>query len=289
MHKGRKIVVVSGASSGLGWWIAERLGRDGNTVFAGARKESDIGRLSSLENVIGVRLDVTKENDILDLARRIEAEAGRLDVLINNAGVIGWGAVMDRELAYFRAVMDVNVFGPVRMVQALYPLLRESVSSPVIVNMSSVAGTYAFPYWAPYHMAKWALEAFSDSLRRELQPLGIRVAVIRPGAIRSDAFRKERQAFEAYKSGAPSDFRARAVRMLSAAFENPGRNEKGPEVVVRDVLHAVYHADSRLYYRPGRRIIPDLLAETMPPVMLDGVLAAFLREPGKLNTRKRTG
>ncbi|MBN1440240.1 MAG: SDR family NAD(P)-dependent oxidoreductase [Anaerolineales bacterium] len=289
MHRGRKIVAVSGASSGLGGRIAERLGRDGNTVFAGARKESDIGRLSSLENVTGVRLDVTDGNDIVNLARRVESGPGRLDALINNAGVIGWGALMDRDVAYFQQVIDVNVYGAVRMVQALYPLLRKSASSPVIINMSSVAGTFAFPYWAPYHMAKWALEAFSDSLRRELNPLGIRVAVIRPGAVRSQAFRKERPAFEEYKINAAADFRARAVRMLAAAFENPARTEKDPEVVVRDVLHAVYHENSRLYYSPGRRIIPDLLAAKLPAGILDWVLSAFLREPGKTTAGRRTG
>jgi len=278
MRNERKVIVISGASGGIGFRIAQRLGRDGNAVFAGARKDADIDRLSRLENVTGIRLEITEPEDILVLVRRIESESGHLDVLINNAAVIGWGAVMERELPYFERVMDVNLYGPVRMVQAFYPLLRKSTSSPVIINMSSVAGNYAFPFWAPYHMSKWALEAFSDCLRRELQPFGIRVAVVQPGAIQSDAFQKERPAFERYKAEMRSDFHSRAVRFLQAAFENPARKEKDPSLVVRDILHAVYRENNRLYYQPGRRIIPDLLAAKLPARTLDWFFATFLRD-----------
>jgi len=273
-----KVIVISGASSGIGFRIAQRLGREGNTVFAGARKDADIEHLSKMENVTGIRLEVTEPEDILALARRIESGPGRLDALINNAGMIGWGAVMERDLPYFQRVMDVNLNGAVRMTQSFYPLLRKSTSSPVIINMSSQGGTYAFPFWAPYHMSKWALEAFSNCLRRELQPFGIRVVVVQPGAIQSDAFKKGRSVFEQYKTDVHSDFHSRAVRLLQAAFENPARKEKDPELVVRDVLHAVYHKNSRLYYQPGRRIIPDLLAAKLPAKALDWFFRTFLRE-----------
>lgn len=193
-------------------------------------------------------------------------------MLINSAGVIGWGAIIDREIDYFRKVMEVNLFGHVQMVKAFYPLLRKSQSAPIIINISSQAGNYAFPFWAPYHMSKWALEAFSDCLRRELLPLGIRVAVVQPGAIESAAFEKQRGEFARYKSGPPSDFKSRAITFLQAAFERPSSKAKNTKAVVRDLQHAIYNRNHRLYYQPGRRLMPDILAAKLPQKLVDWFL-----------------
>ncbi|MEW6030677.1 MAG: SDR family NAD(P)-dependent oxidoreductase [Chloroflexota bacterium] len=275
MKADKKVIVISGASSGIGFAIASRLGELGHMVFAGARQADDIHRLSSLKNVRGIRLDITVPDDILSLAGQIEASVGYVDVLVNNAGIPGWGAVMDRDLEYFHKIMDVNLFGHIQMVQTFYPLLRKSTSSPIIVNMSSVGGNYAFPFWSPYHMSKWALEAFSDSLRRELLPLGIRVAVIQPGAFASEAFRSQRREFEAYKAGKPSEFTSRAIRFLEAAFTGQSRKEKNPQIVVDTVLHAIFNKNNRLYYQPGRRLFPDLLAARLPSKLVDRLLSRF--------------
>lgn len=275
METSKKVVVVSGASSGIGLAIVVSLGELGHTVFAGARREEDISRLSSLNNVHGVRLDITVPDDIQALARRVEASAGCVDVLVNNAGIPGWGAVMDRPLEYFRKIMDVNLFGHIQMVQTFYPLLKKSRSSPIIINMSSQGGNYSFPFWSPYHMSKWALQAFSDSLRRELHPVGIRVAIIQPGAIASAAFHNQREEFEAYKAGNPSEFTSRAVRFLEAAFNNPARKDRDPQLVVDAVLHAIFNKNNHLYYQPGRRLVPDLLAARLPRRMVDRFLARF--------------
>jgi NAD(P)-dependent dehydrogenase (short-subunit alcohol dehydrogenase family) len=275
MKTDNKVVVVSGASSGIGLAIASRLGELGHTVFAGARQAEDIDRLSSLKNVHGVRLDITATDDILALASQIQASVGYVDVLVNNAGLPGWGAVMERKLEYFRKVMDVNLFGHIQMVQTFYPLLKKSTSSPIIINMSSQGGNYAFPFWSPYHMSKWALQAFSDSLRRELLPVGIRVAVIQPGAFVSDAFRRQRGEFEAYKTGKPSEFTTRAVRFLESAFNDPTRKEKDPRLVVNAVLHAIFAKNNHPYYQPGRRLAPDLLATRLPRALVDRFLSRF--------------
>jgi NAD(P)-dependent dehydrogenase (short-subunit alcohol dehydrogenase family) len=275
MKTDNKVVVVSGASSGIGLAIASCLGELGHTVFAGARQAEDISRLSSLNNVYGVRLDVTVTDEILALASQIEASVGYVDVLVNNAGIPGWGAVMERKLEYFRKVMDVNLFGHIQMVQTFYPLLRKSASCPIIINMSSQGGNYAFPFWSPYHMSKWALQAFSDSLRREILPVGIRVAVIQPGAFVSEAFRKQRGEFEAYKTGEPSEFTSRAIRFLEAAFDGHTRKDKDPQLVVDAVLHAIFNKNNRPYYQPGRRLAPDLLAARLPRTLFDKILSRF--------------
>jgi NAD(P)-dependent dehydrogenase (short-subunit alcohol dehydrogenase family) len=267
-----KVIVISGASSGIGKATALQLGKLGNTVFAGARKVDDIELLSTQKNIHGFQLDITNQQDISSIVQHIETSVGYIDVLINNAGVPGWGAVMDREISYFKEILDVNLFGHIQMVQAFYPLLKKSISFPIIINMSSQAGNYAFPFWSPYHMSKWALEAFSDCLRRELLQIGIRVVVIQPGAITSNAFKNQLSEFRKYKEEKNSEFTARAVSFLQAAFYRQPRKEKGPQEVIDAILHAIYHKNNKLYYQPGRRLIPDLLAAKLPQKMVDRLL-----------------
>lgn len=270
MKKDKKIIVISGTSSGIGFCAVEQLSKMGNLIFAGARKEEDLARLSSMENVRAVKLDVTSAADITNLVQTIEAGPGYIDVLVNNAGVPGWGAIMERDVEYFEKIMEVNYFGQVRMIQSFYPLLRRSKSSPIIINMSSQAGNYAFPFWAPYHSSKWALEALSDCLRRELRPLGIRVAVIQPGAIKSNAFQNQTDEFENYRSGSSSEFRSRAVRFLQGAFEREIGKE--PQLVVNAILHAIYNPKNKLRYQPGLRLIPDILAAKLPKRLVDTLI-----------------
>ena len=128
------------------------------------------------------------------------------------------------------------------------------------------------PYWAPYHMSKWALEAFSDCLRRELLPFGIRVVVVQPGAFKSEAFEKQRDDFSRYKLESQSEFDSGAISMLQAAFERNPEKEKDPKLVVDHIIHAIHSRNSRLYYQPGRRFIPDLLMAKLPRRLVDRLL-----------------
>lgn len=269
MRRDRKVVVISGASSGIGLAVVKQLSSMGHLVYAGARRTEDISKLSAFDSTQGIKLDITHPEDIDSLAGEIESTIGSIDVLINNAGVPGWGAIMDREIDYFKRIMEVNLFGHVQMVKAFYPLLQRSTSSPVIINISSQAGNYAFPFWAPYHMSKWALEAFSDCLRRELLGLGIRVVVIQPGAIQSSAFVGQRNAFAAYKAKRASAFHSRAIAMLQKAFERPSNRAREPEVVVDAITHAIHSKKSKRYYTPGRRLMPDILASALPRRFVD--------------------
>lgn len=130
------------------------------------------------------------------------------------------------------------------------------------------------PFWSAYHSSKWAIEAFSHSLRRELQPLGIRVAIIQPGAIESQAFIKDQKDFDQYKETKDSDFVTYAVPMLEAAFHrSPVTKEKSPLLVVRDVRQAIYGKKNAIYYQPGRRLVPDLLLAILPYRLVDRIVA----------------
>ncbi len=122
-------------------------------------------------------------------------------------------------------------------------------------------------------MSKWGLEALSDSLRRELLPLGIRVVVMQPGAIRSLAFESQRDEFTAYAQQVKSEFQARAIALLQAVFVDPNRKTKDPQVVADALFHAIYSPNSKSYYHPGRRLIPDILAAKLPRNLVDEFLA----------------
>ena len=279
MERKQRVVVISGASSGIGYGLATELAADGNKVYAGARKAEDIKRLSKLSNITGIALDITCPEQIEEAVREIEKKEGGVDVLINNAGVTGWGAVMDRDMEYFRKVLEINFFGHVQTIKAFYPLLKKSVKQPIIINVSSQAGNYAMPFWSAYHSSKWAIEAFSHCLRRELKPHGIRVAIIQPGAIKSQAFVKDVEDFDQYKEREDSDFTEYAVPVLEAAFHRaPGTREKTPLLVARDVRHAIYHRKNKIYYQPGRRLAPDLLMAKLPYRAVDRLLVKFFKK-----------
>jgi NAD(P)-dependent dehydrogenase (short-subunit alcohol dehydrogenase family) len=188
---GPKAVLVTGASTGIGRKITERLAGDGYFVYAGARKDSDLQALGAIKNVQAVRLDVTKPQDI-EAAVATITKAGRgLYGLVNNAGVVTIGSVIDTKMEEFDVVMAVNVYGPWRITRAFAPLIIAAKGR--ITNMSSVNGIVATPQASAYAMSKHAIEAFSDALAQEMAPLGVQVSVVEPGSYKSDIFKNEVQ------------------------------------------------------------------------------------------------
>lgn len=177
-------VLVTGASSGIGLNITETLAAEGHFVYAGARSDEDIARLSAMENVEGLRLDVTKPADIEAAVRHIEAAGRGLHGVVNNAGVAILGPLIETELAELEWLFDVNVYGPYRITRAFAPLLIESKGR--VVNISSINGVASTPFAGIYSMSKYALEAYSDALAAELATLDVRVSVVEPGPFDSD-------------------------------------------------------------------------------------------------------
>lgn len=178
-----RCVLVTGASSGLGFRLSGHLAARGWRVFAGVRRAEDEARVRALHpaGILPVRLDVTDPGSIAAAARFIEAEvAGRgLDALVNNAGIAVAGPVEGVGPEDWRRQFDVNVVGPVATTQAMLPLLRAARGR--IVMVSSVSGLLAYPLLGPYAASKHALEALSDSLRRELAGEAIAVVLVEPG------------------------------------------------------------------------------------------------------------
>jgi NAD(P)-dependent dehydrogenase (short-subunit alcohol dehydrogenase family) len=183
----QKAILVTGASTGIGRRITERLAADGYFVYAGARKEADLQALGAIQNVQAVRLDVNKPEDI-DAAVETVTKAGRgLDGLVNNAGVLTVGPLIDTKPEEFDLVMKVNAYGPYRMTKAFAPLIVAHRGR--IINIGSISGILNETEGGAYQMSKHALETFSVTLAQELAPSGVQVSIIEPGSYKSDIFK----------------------------------------------------------------------------------------------------
>lgn len=180
----KKVVLVTGASAGIGLETARFLAQAGYIVYGAARRIERMEQLAGL-GVKSIRLDVTDESSMTDAVNRIISEAGRIDVLINNAGFGSYGAIEDVSPEDAKYQLEVNVFGAARLIQLVLPQMRLQQSGK-IVNISSIGGKIATPFGGWYHASKFALEGLSDSLRNEVKQFGIDVVVIEPGGITSE-------------------------------------------------------------------------------------------------------
>lgn len=177
------LIVITGASTGMGAATARELAARGHTVIAGVRREADGLELESA-NIRPFIVDITRPEQIAELAAFIDADGRPLRALINNAGIAVNAPVEVIPMDEWRRQFDVNFFGHIEVTQALLPALLRS--SGRVVMMSSVGGRLAQPTYGAYSGSKFALEAVSDSLRRELAPHGVKVVIVEPGAVRTE-------------------------------------------------------------------------------------------------------
>jgi NAD(P)-dependent dehydrogenase (short-subunit alcohol dehydrogenase family) len=197
----RKSVVVTGASTGIGYGIAAALGKRGIEVFGSVRKQADGERLQRElgKTFTPLLMDVTDDKAVKAAAALVAERLGRntLFGLVNNAGIAGGGPLLHQPIEDFRQTLETNLLGPFRVTQAFAPLLgadRARVGKPGrIVQISSVAGKLAFPFLGSYVASKFALEGMSESLRRELLLYGIDVIVVGPGTVKTPMFDKAQQ------------------------------------------------------------------------------------------------
>jgi NAD(P)-dependent dehydrogenase (short-subunit alcohol dehydrogenase family) len=175
----QKAVLVTGASTGIGRKITEVFAGKGYFVYAGARKQKDLDALNAIDNVQAIELDVTVQEQIDAAVDTVENGGRGLHGLINNAGVYIGGPLADVDLEEFKWLMDINVYGVYRMTQAFAPMIIESKGR--ISTIGSISGTLSGRYSGQYSMSKHAIEAYTDSLAAEIEPLGVKVSVIEPG------------------------------------------------------------------------------------------------------------
>ncbi len=179
-----RAVLVTGASTGIGRKITERLAAEGFFVYAGARKEHDLQALGAIRNVQAVRLDVTDARDIAAAVETVTRAGRGLYGLVNNAGVAVAAPMAELKDEDFDFLMKVNVYGPVRVTKAFLPLIRESKGR--ITTIGSISGILSAPSLGAYSMSKHAMEAFGDVLAVELEPAGVHSSLVEPGNYNSE-------------------------------------------------------------------------------------------------------
>ena len=181
-----KVWLITGCSTGFGRELAKAALKNGDKVAVTARKTSDIENIVAGEdNAISVALDVTDGGQIKSAVNAVMEKWGRIDVLVNNAGIGYFGAVEESEDEAVRKMFEINFFGLAKMTQAVLPIMRKQRSGH-IVNISSIGGLRAFPAVGFYNATKFAVDGLSESLAKEVAPLGIKVTIVAPSGFRTD-------------------------------------------------------------------------------------------------------
>jgi NAD(P)-dependent dehydrogenase (short-subunit alcohol dehydrogenase family) len=276
----RELIVVTGASTGMGAATARELARRGFHVLAGVRRDIDADALRG-DGIEPHILDITVENDVAAIAERVAGDLqGRpLRALINNAGVAINAPVEALPIAQWRRQFEVNLFGQVAMIQALMPALLRS--SGTVVNISSVGGKVALPTYPAYAGTKFALEALSDSLRREVHRFGVKVVVIEPGAVKTAMAERGVATADQLKDGMTADQHARygdlvdAMSSLARSFDKDGVSAEYAATVI---AKAATVARPRTRYTVGRdAAVLARLSRVLPDRVLDRIVGRILR------------
>lgn len=267
----KKTILITGCSSGIGFAAATILNKSNYRVFATVRKESDAAMLKNL----GIETFIMDVNDSVAiqtvLNEILTLTGGTLDALFNNAGYGFMGAVEDLSRNSIREQFETNVFGAMELTNLVLPIMRKQGHGRIIQN-TSILGVVAFPYYGAYNASKFALEAFTHTLRQELRGANIFVSIIAPGPIATN-----------FTDNATKNFLAKVNTENSAhkkVYENYFHQAKNsrdplavsPEVVVNKLIHALESPKPRIRYFIGvpanilgflRRILPDRLMDEL--------------------------
>lgn len=276
----QEMVVITGASAGIGAATARELARRGFHVLAGVRRDIDADaiRASGIEPVL---LDITDSLGIAALVRRIAEDPERrpLRALVNNAGMAVNAPLETYPLPDWRRLFEVNLFGHVAMMQALLPALLKSGGT--VVNISSIVGKVAMAAYGPYAATKFALEAISDSLRREVEPLGMKVVVIEPGAVTTGMLGRVDVAGQRVIDDMTTEQRGRYEDLMQAIISQAQASVPGgaaPEEAARVIANAITSQRPRTRYTVGRyTAMLARLVSFMPDRMMDRMLAQGLK------------
>lgn len=263
-------VLVTGASSGIGFAAAERFLEKGFRVYCGARRTERMAALAEKGATV-LCLDITREESLAQAAERIAKECGSLDILVNSAGFGRFGAIEEISVEEMRRQFEVNVFGMAQTIRHLLPLLKKGKGR--IINISSAGGRIHTPLGGLYHSSKYAVEGLSDCLRFELKQFGLRVVLIEPGAVDSawfDLMQAElRKNYEESGYKRQIDSYCRLVGMGRKFFSKPSK-------IAKTVYRAANARHPRTRYAIGFMAKPAILARRLLPAgAYDGMLRLF--------------
>jgi NAD(P)-dependent dehydrogenase (short-subunit alcohol dehydrogenase family) len=261
-------ILITGCSSGIGAALAREFHRRGHTVYATARRADSLAALAN-DGLRTLTLDVNDDASIAAALAVVQAQQGRLDMLVNNAGFSQVGAVMDLRREDLRRQYETNVIAPMAVARAALPLLRAGPGG-VIVNIGSIVGVFTTPFAGAYCSSKAALHALSDALRMELAPFGIRVVTVQPGGVQSSFGSHAEAAIQL-----PADSLYRGVEQGIRARAQAGQQGATPtDAFVVPVVDALLRSTPPLRLRGGKgsTLLP-LLKALLPTRRFDVILS----------------
>jgi len=257
----QKVVLITGASSGIGQSIARLLAQKGFTVFGTSRNPQTVEPVAAVEVL---PLDVRSDESVNVCVNTVLGRAGRLDILISNAGYMLGGAVEEATIEEAKALFETNFFGAMRIVKAVLPILRQQRSGMIIISSSLAGLVPGPPFFGIYSASKFALEAYTEHLWREVKPFGIRVSLVEPGSIKTKLTSNRQEAVE--RLGDYDPWRQRALDAMQRL------EEKAPEptLVAAAVLSIIESKSPRLRYKVGKDAtwIPRL-RQVLPASLFD--------------------
>jgi NAD(P)-dependent dehydrogenase (short-subunit alcohol dehydrogenase family) len=259
-----KTVLITGASKGIGRATAIRLTAMGHIVFGTSRTPPSVPQ----EKFELLPLEVHSEESVAACVETVMAKAGRIDVLINNAGVSVLGALEESSLDEVKAVFETNVYGVLRVTNAVLPIMRRQRAGQII-NMSSIGGLIGVPFLGVYCASKFALEGYTESLRHEVKALGIQVSLVEPGDIHTDIYEPDTaMTFNDY---------ANARRRFTAIHSKSMAQAPPPEIVANVISKIVESKSPRLRYVVGKESSAIFLKRVLPSGIAERALRRYFQ------------
>ncbi|MDO3410568.1 oxidoreductase [Saccharibacillus sp. CPCC 101409] len=270
-----KVVLITGASAGIGKETAKKLLAEGYIVYTAARRLESMRDLQEL-GAIAVQMDISRQEDIEACAAKVIGEQGRIDVLFNNAGFALYGSIEEVSLEDARYQFEVNLFGLAEITRLVLPHMRKQGSGKII-STSSVAGKMHSPLGGWYHASKHALEGWSDCLRVEVKPFGIDVVVIEPGSIDTEFAQVSGSPLLRNSGNGPYRKQAQALSNLHRSSYKPGAASP-PSVVADAVVKAIRSEKPRTRYAVGKMAKPSVaMARLLSDKAMDRVIMGMVK------------
>jgi len=279
-NNSEKIILITGASSGIGKATAELLSKNDFKVYGTSRKanKSDIFEM--------VKMDLTDDESVTNAIKYIIEKEGRIDILINNAGIGIAGAIEDTFIDEVRNQFETNFIGTVRTCQNILPVLRE-IGGGLIINVASMAGNIGLPYQGLYSASKFAIEGFSEALRLEVLQFGIEVLVIEPGDI-ATSFTRNRWIINRHRGKEKTPY-INSFKKTMGIIEKDESEGLPPEFVARKILKVVRSKHRRFRYTPGNlpQKIVFILKRILPYNLFSRIITSHYKVPRSPKKRNK--
>lgn len=276
------IVLITGCRSGFGKLAALEAARAGHTVYAGFRDLDTAGPLAEAAGdlpVVPVQLDVTSADDRKTVVARILEKHGRIDALVNNAGIALAGFLEQLDEDEIRKIFEVNVFGAWALTREVLPAMRAQREG-IVINVSSMAGRFPLPGLGGYASSKWALEGMSEVWRHELRPWGVRVVLIEPGPYKTDILERNRRVGRNVEDP-DSPWAPMVQRVLEMEEREVPKRAGDPMDVARRIVALLGHENPRLRHPMGSAALArEVIKRLTPFAVVEAIIGRVVNLPG---------